>query len=144
MPRKPLGPRIYFDRSRGQWAIRDGAAFVRTDALDREGAEAELARYISEEGISAQGFIYFLTAAYPEYPIKIGFTQRMASVRIRGLQNAHPYTLYFIGYIPGTMAQEREIHASFDHLRLQGKWFKRDEILITYIRDKCPAARLVA
>src|SRR5262245_6116035 len=144
MPRKSLGPRIYFDRSRGQWAIRDGAAFVRTDALDREGAEAELARYISEEGISAQGFIYFLTAAYPEYSLQIGCTPRMASVRIRCLRHARHYSVYFIGYMPGTVAHERKIHASFDHLRLQGEWFKRDEILMTYIRDKCPTARLVA
>lgn len=49
MPRKAKGPRLYLDRERGQWAIRDGSSFVRTGCAesDNEGAEKKLAEYIA-------------------------------------------------------------------------------------------------
>jgi integrase len=49
MPRKSKGPRLYLDRERKQWAIRDGSSFVRTGCAepDNEGAEKKLAEYIA-------------------------------------------------------------------------------------------------
>jgi integrase len=49
MPRKSKGPRLYLDQERGQWAIRDGASFIRTGCAERdnEGAEKKLAQYIA-------------------------------------------------------------------------------------------------
>lgn len=49
MPRKAKGPRLYLDRERGQWAIRDGKSFVRTGCVesDNAGAEKRLAEYIA-------------------------------------------------------------------------------------------------
>lgn len=41
MPRRALGPRLYFDRSRKQWVIRDGTGFVRTGCGERDRQEAE-------------------------------------------------------------------------------------------------------
>lgn len=51
MPRRAKGPRLYFDRSRGTWVIRDGSTFVRTGAgAERRGdAEEALARYIARK-----------------------------------------------------------------------------------------------
>lgn len=51
MPRQSKGPRLYLDRRRGQWAIRDGQDFVRTGCpkSDHEGAEKQLAEYIGEK-----------------------------------------------------------------------------------------------
>lgn len=51
MPRKAKGPRLYLDRERKQWVIRDGSSFVRTGCLepDNEGAEKKLAEYIASK-----------------------------------------------------------------------------------------------
>lgn len=51
MPRRSQGPRLYLDPSRKQWAIRDGASFVRTGCAqsDHEGAQKQLAEYIASK-----------------------------------------------------------------------------------------------
>jgi integrase len=51
MPRKSKGPRLYLDRDRKQWAIRDGSRFVRTGCAesDHEGAQKQLAEYIARK-----------------------------------------------------------------------------------------------
>lgn len=51
MPRKAKGPRLYFDRSRGEYAIRDGKRFIRTGCAesDHAGAEKRLAKYIADK-----------------------------------------------------------------------------------------------
>src|SRR4030088_1986339 len=49
MPRSAKGPRLYLDRRRKQWIVRDGSSFRRTGRpeSDRQGAETRLAEYIS-------------------------------------------------------------------------------------------------
>jgi len=51
MPRRAKGPRLYLDKKRGQWVIRDGTRFIRTGCGERDGAEAEkyLAEYIAHK-----------------------------------------------------------------------------------------------
>lgn len=51
MPRKRAAPRLYLDPVRQQWAIRDGARFIRTSCAeaDRDGAEARLASYLGKK-----------------------------------------------------------------------------------------------
>lgn len=51
MPRKSKGARLYLDRERGQWAIRDGESFVRTGCVESDHANAEkkLSDYIAEK-----------------------------------------------------------------------------------------------
>ena len=51
MPRRRSPPRLYFDQTRQQWAVRDGSAFVRTGRGkdDRGEAEKILAAYIVEK-----------------------------------------------------------------------------------------------
>ena len=51
MPRRRSPPRLYFDQTRQQWAVRDGSAFVRTGCGkdDRGEAEKILAAYIVEK-----------------------------------------------------------------------------------------------
>jgi integrase len=51
MPRRRLPPRLYHDQTRGDWVIRDGAAFVRTGVAYGESAAAEraLADYIADK-----------------------------------------------------------------------------------------------
>jgi integrase len=49
MPRAASGPRLYLDKKRRQWAIRDGANFIRTGCAETEleWAEKLLAKYIA-------------------------------------------------------------------------------------------------
>ena len=51
MPRRAKGPRLYLDPKRKQWAIRDGAHFIRTGCGERDSAAAEkyLAQYIAHK-----------------------------------------------------------------------------------------------
>lgn len=51
MPRRAIGPRLYWDRTRKTWVIRDGPAFIRTGAGEgsRREAEGSLARYIASK-----------------------------------------------------------------------------------------------
>lgn len=51
MPRRAHGPRLYLDPTRRQWAIRDGARFVRTGwgEDDRGAAEKSLAEYLGKK-----------------------------------------------------------------------------------------------
>lgn len=51
MPRRALGPRLYFDRTRKQWVIRDGSTFVRTGCgeRDRKQAEGALETYLGRK-----------------------------------------------------------------------------------------------
>lgn len=51
MPRKRKPPRLYLDRNRGQWVIRDGARFIRTGCAqsDTRQAEIELAAYLGKK-----------------------------------------------------------------------------------------------
>lgn len=56
MPRKAKGPRLYLDRERKQWAIRDGQSFIRTGCAesDNEQAEKKLAEYIASKYVPAK------------------------------------------------------------------------------------------
>jgi integrase len=51
MPRRRSPPRLYLDKTRGQWIIRDGEKSVRTGCAEAERGEAEkqLATYLGEK-----------------------------------------------------------------------------------------------
>lgn len=51
MPRRRAPPRLYLDRKRGQWVIRDGPHFIRTGCPERERgiAETALERYLGHK-----------------------------------------------------------------------------------------------
>lgn len=51
MPRRKSAPRLYLDPQRKQWAIRDGASFIRTGCAEseRRQAEIELAAYLGKK-----------------------------------------------------------------------------------------------
>ena len=51
MPRRSKGPRLYFDRTRRQFVIRDGQQYIRTSCSqdDRGNAEQQLGEYIARK-----------------------------------------------------------------------------------------------
>ena len=57
MPRRRAPPRLYLDRSRSQWTIRDGSRFIRTGLAetDRGRAEKQLAAYLGQKHAPERG-----------------------------------------------------------------------------------------
>jgi hypothetical protein len=140
MPRDALGARLYFDESRQNWVIRDGQKFIRTGAAGWKKAVAELTEYLKRRPkerrrmpLVMDGFIYFLTADHPGFPIKIGFTRERNKAREKYLQVGCPYPIVVLGMIPGRCADERRLHRKFAAQRLEGEWFARSEELMKMI-----------
>ena len=140
MPRRALGPRIWFESRRGQWIIRDGSVFIRTGCAGWAGAEKCLAEYMRSRGLKprivkvAIGAVYFVTAQEADFPIKIGFSQRAQNLaaRLEGIQNGCPYKLS-VAAIPCTYQDESALHRKFAAIRMCGEWFKRTPELMAEI-----------
>lgn len=81
------------------------------------------------------GFIYFVTADHPDFPIKIGFMEKKNDLRMRGLQTGCPYPLILLGTVTGTYQGERALHRQFGQHRLNGEWFQRTPELLAYIES---------
>lgn len=145
MPRKALGPRLYFDDARQSYVIRHGRKFIRTGASGWRDAHKKLAEYLDtheppdrpDVAQPTKGFVYFITADHDEWPVKIGFTEKLNSVRISGLQTGSPRKLVMLASLPGTYQDERFLHRKFAAHRLTGEWFSRTPELMALIAD-CP------
>lgn len=77
------------------------------------------------------GFVYFLEARESSR-IKIGFATNLER-RISALQTGSPERLIVLGTIPGTRADERNLHKRFSKYRLSGEWFRNAQPLLRYI-----------
>lgn len=151
--RPRLGSRLYLDRSRDRppnWVIRDGATTIRTGAKESEWEKARDALHLHQigtgelAGISSDidyrrptmerkvQTIYFVSCAFPDFPIKIGIAANVDQ-RLCGLQNALPYRVVLLATMPGTHLDERQLHTRFDAYRLHGEWFKPEADLMEYI-----------
>lgn len=68
--------------------------------------------------------------------IKIGVALDVDK-RFREAQNASPVELSYYGSFPGTLVDERELHAAFSHLRHHGEWFQDTPELRSEIISRC-------
>jgi len=139
MPRPSLGPRIWFDGLRETWIIRDGSTFIRAGA-DRDDAEKRLAEYLGGPRVvpmrqPVTGFVYFISAAQPDFPVKIGFAEKSHKLRLKGLQTGCPYPLITLATVPGTYKDESALHRRFRDDRLCGEWFRRSDHLMSIISN---------
>jgi len=82
------------------------------------------------------GFVYFIQSA-KQGPIKIGFSADVQQ-RMAGLQTAHPYPLRLLAQHPGSPKLEKLIHELFEHLRIDGEWFRYDKQIVEYARRGAP------
>jgi len=69
------------------------------------------------------GQVYFI-ACTGMSAMKIGFTRQGVANRLLALQTGCPLPLRTFGYFPGTIDDERRLHAAFASLRMQGEWFR--------------------
>lgn len=82
--------------------------------------------------------IYFLLA--PDLNlVKIGFSNYVPQ-RISDIQYMSPARLDLLGCIPGTMADEAEMHRKYAHLRQHGEWFQFTPALSDEINYRCMIA----
>lgn len=145
MSRSSLGPRLWMDEARQEWVIRDGKTFIRTGAKGWRKAQDSLNQYMDKRGpvlrqipplTSLDGFIYFITADYPDFPIKIGFTRRDDFRRKRYLQISCPYEIVLLGMFSGRQSDERKLHRQFVTTRLRSEWFSRSDELLALIKER--------
>lgn len=84
--------------------------------------------------VTARAGVYFVQVAAEERPIKIGHARNIL-VRFRALQSAIPWSLSFLGYIPGDLETEATLHERFAAAHLRGEWFRPSVELLTFIRE---------
>jgi hypothetical protein len=135
MPRPALGPRLYWDKSRKTWTIRDGVKFIRA-GNDLEQASLKLDAYI--ESLKPRGEMWGLVYVVGFGPyVKIGFTATRLWKRVSDLKIAMPEKPVVYGYFVGTMQTERETHKRFAEQRLEGEWFRNEGPVKDWIEGGC-------
>jgi hypothetical protein len=78
--------------------------------------------------------VYFVTAASPDFPVKIGATTVLRlRRRLQFLQTSQPFDLAFLYVGVGAPEVERQYHLRFWSDRLRGEWFRRTPVLLEFI-----------
>ena len=67
------------------------------------------------------GHVYFIEAPSAGV-VKIGYASA-PSERIKSIQGMSPIPLRMVATMPGAIADERNLHKKFSHLRSHGEWF---------------------
>lgn len=81
------------------------------------------------------GFVYFIEAEETGL-IKIGHAANPNS-RMESIQGMSPAKLRLIGYMPGSIADEKALHARFATDRSHGEWFRYSMQISDYIQEVC-------
>lgn len=146
MPRTRLQPRLYLDKKRRQWVIRDGGSFVRTGASEgnRFDAERRLAEYLvarkASEAQKRPSFVYFIECG--DY-IKIGYATSIRT-RLASLAVATPYPLKVLATVDGDRHTEFALHTRFADAFHRGEWFRKTPELLVFIDQINNAGRAAA
>lgn len=95
------------------------------------GAFLNLAVSAMETALAAKqgSSVYFAEA---DGRIKIGYSRQVAA-RVNQIQTGNAAPIKLLGFIPGGLAREREIHAQFASARLNGEWFTATPELLAFI-----------
>jgi hypothetical protein len=81
--------------------------------------------------------IYFIQVG-TDGPIKIGFSKYDVCRRVRALQLTSPHILRWIGFFPGTRADEKLAHRLLKNSSLRGEWFYPTVEVMAFIGNKSP------
>jgi hypothetical protein len=87
-------------------------------------------------GMSSEpnGYIYFIQAPINDF-IKIGYSARHPDGRVAEMQTGCPVILKPLGFLRGSIADERALHARFADSREHGEWFRASEDLMAFIAE---------
>lgn len=80
------------------------------------------------------GNIYFISDGIN---IKIGYTKNNVEKRLKQLNTGNENDLYILGYINGTLDDEKHLHWKFGNHRIRqnGEWFYPSQEIIDYINN---------
>lgn len=73
----------------------------------------------------SEGNVYFIVSPVPR-ALKIGFTRGNPNKRLKQLQTGSPTELVLLGWYPGSLQEEQQLHREMQHLRVSGEWFRLD------------------
>jgi hypothetical protein len=146
MPQVRKGPRLWLDKGRGCWVIREDNRFVRTRYREHQIdlAKVALNRFIRTRPWRLERTIYFVTCDAPDFPVKIGMSGNVEE-RLRDIRTSLPFEPVLLASFEGTSKDERAAHNRFAELRIKGEWFRRSPELMAYIAElSVPSACLQA
>lgn len=89
-------------------------------------------RYRKTRG-EIHGVIYFALAESVNR-IKIGHSASNVEKRIRALQTQSPVEITLLGYIPGTVLDEQNLHIKFDKFRVHHEWFNASKEIMDFVQ----------
>lgn len=69
------------------------------------------------------GYVYCIGEENNAAAVKVGYASD-ATLRIGSLQTGNPRKLVILGVLRGTRADERELHAEYQHDNILGEWFR--------------------
>jgi hypothetical protein len=92
---------------------------------------------VDEPKISA---VYFLVDE-SESLVKIGHTVDVER-RLRELQTANGRMVHYLGWIPGGVQEEQEIHRSMVRYHVRGEWYRLEHGIRRLIDGACAAHRM--
>lgn len=78
------------------------------------------------------GFVY-LIGNYDFDLVKIGYTAKHPSSRLKALQTGCPVPLSILGFMEGDPELEAKLHRTFAPLRLHGEWFRMEGKLVGFV-----------
>lgn len=88
----------------------------------------------------ATGFVYFIVIGdpWPDY-VKIGYTAKNPRARMAALQTGNHQRLHLLGFVPGCVNMERELHDVLRDDRLEGEWFRFSDYVMRVIDSELEA-----
>lgn len=94
---------------------------------------------ISGEKLSSGAYFIYFIFNEPSQAIKIGLAKDVEK-RLKALQTSNSTKLRLIKTVQvvgreGAQTLEKALHKQFDHLRLNGEWFKAESDLFNYIEE---------
>ena len=84
----------------------------------------------------SDGFIYFIHEEETDR-IKIGFSERHPNGRLKDFQTGNSNKLNLIGFIEGSLKDEKKLHHEFSKERIRGgnEWFESSSKLTNRIKN---------
>lgn len=83
------------------------------------------------------GFVYFVGIGDPYIThVKIGFTSKHPSTRIKSLQTGCPFKIKMLGFVFGNPDLEHELHDVLRDDRAAGEWFAWTEHVEKIVKDQ--------
>lgn len=114
----------------------DGHDYLEIAKFDQR--TRSVSRYPSPDGLKdsevRSGKVYFIQAAESKR-IKIGYTECKPESRLLSLQTGAHERLILLGFMPGTLKEERDIHKRFSVESLGGEWFSPSSELLKFVEE---------